>query len=345
MSYNQCYMTISPRDTIGQISVGQIDHSQDANDFATFLSSLVGAGEIAETTMTAYVTALRRWNTFLRTMPTDRVTDATVRAWLAWLDANGISRRSAAIWLSGLRRFFGWAVQQGRCEIDPTADIRMKRSNSKVHRKDALSHTDIRSLLSVEMSARDRAIVTLKVYCGLRDVEITRLDMSDFGVKVNPISDDERHVLYVHGKGRVDADEFVVIDHPSVASALESWLVERGRHAGPLFTSERRNKGGRLSLRSVKRAIVDAMMTAGVKRSRRITSHSLRHTAITEVARAGGIRSAQLFARHANIQTTAAYVHDDARIIDPAELLIDYESTPKVSSRSRVMTTNSAVVW
>jgi site-specific recombinase XerD len=73
----------------------------------------------------------------------------------------------------------------------------------------------------------------------------------------------------------------------------------------PLFSSR---KGNRLSLRQVRGMFRRWQEKAGIDHFYRF--HELRHTAITNVRRkTKDIRIAQLFARHANIETTLRYEH------------------------------------
>lgn len=296
------------------------------DSFAVYLRSMVDADTIAPTTASAYTYGLNLWRDYLRRNQPGRIDESTVLAWMGWVKAErNVSSKSIALWLSALRRFFRWAVANRLAGNDPTANVRAQRSASTRHKKDALPDSDVRALLSVELSARDACILALKTYCGLRDVEVQRIDVEHFGERLNPVTQTYRRVLFIRGKGKTDEDDFVIIEHPAVAAALSSWMAERGEQGGALFTSESiRNRGERLSVRSIKRIVIDAMRAAGVKRSKRITSHSLRHTAITKVAHVSGLRAAQVFARHAKLETTAGYVHDDFRIADPAELAIDF---------------------
>lgn len=294
--------------------------------FALYLRSMVDADAIAPTTASAYVYGVNLWGDYLRRFQPNTIDESTVYAWLGHVRTErNVGSKSLALWLSALRRFFRWAVTNRYCDSDPTAQVKAQRSISTRHKKDSLPDADVRALLSVELSARDSAILILKTYCGLRDVEITRIDIEHIGERLNPVTQTYRRVLFIRGKGRTDEDDFVVIEHPAVHAALSKWIAERGDAGGALFTSDSpRNRGERLSVRSVKRIVIEAMRTAGVKRSKRITSHSLRHTAITKVAHVSGLRAAQVFARHAKMETTAGYIHDDVRIVDPAELSIDF---------------------
>lgn len=94
--------------------------------------------------------------------------------------------------------------------------------------------------------------------------------------------------------------------------------------AEPLFTSHSNNSNHqRLTTRSISRVIHDYYRKAGIF-SKRITPHSLRHTAITLALKGGAtVQEAQTMARHKSINTTMIYAHNIERLIHAAEFKID----------------------
>ncbi len=90
---------------------------------------------------------------------------------------------------------------------------------------------------------------------GLRDIEVTRANVGD----VKPHSG--IMVLFVHGKGRSEKDDFVVLANALLAD-INRYLDARGHcsPADPLFAStSNRNKGGRLTTRSVSGIVKQAL--------------------------------------------------------------------------------------
>lgn len=84
---------------------------------------------------------------------------------------------------------------------------------------------------------------------GLRDIEVT--------ISCAIVGDTKPHsgvmVLFVHGKGRSEKDDFVVLTE-ALQADINRYLAERKdlSPANPLFAStSNRNKGGRLATRSV----------------------------------------------------------------------------------------------
>ena len=81
--------------------------------------------------------------------------------------------------------------------------------------------------------------------------------------------------------------------------------------------------GRRLKTRSLREIVKRAMRLAGFDDDR-LTTHSLRHTAVT-LALLGGasLQQAQSMARHANINTTLVCSHDLDRVSQAGEFAVD----------------------
>ena len=82
----------------------------------------------------------------------------------------------------------------------------------------------------------------------------------------------------------------------------------------PLFASlSDRNAGQRLSTRTVRRVVADAMKKAGIK-TPRLSAHSLRHTAATlAVSNGAPLMAVQAMLRHTDPKTTLIYVRNVQR--------------------------------
>jgi len=89
----------------------------------------------------------------------------------------------------------------------------------------------------------------------------------------------------------------------------------------PLFLGTTHRAGGRLTTRTVQHMVQRYFRKAGLERPN-LTTHSLRHTAVTLVILSGAsILKAQEFARHSDPKTTTRYFHDLERMKDHAVLL------------------------
>lgn len=161
---------------------------------------------------------------------------------------------------------------------------------------------------STEQGKRIYAMYLLAVNAGLRTVEISRANIKDLETKGG------QTWLYIWGKGRTEADQKKPIA-PEVAAAVKDYLQSRTDHpttASPLFVSTGNRSGGkRIAPTTISTMLKRAMQEAGFD-SERITAHSLRHTAGTNVQEiTGNLYATQLYMRHSNPATTEIYLHTE----------------------------------
>ena len=161
---------------------------------------------------------------------------------------------------------------------------------------------------STEQGKRLYAMYLLAVNAGLRTVEISRANIKDLETKGG------QTWLYIWGKGRTEADQKKPIA-PEVAAAVKEYLKSRtDKPTGnsPLFVSTgNRSRGKRIAATTISTMLKRAMQEAGFD-SERITAHSLRHTAGTNVQEiTGNLYATQLYMRHSNPATTEIYLHTE----------------------------------
>ena len=102
-------------------------------------------------------------------------------------------------------------------------------------------------------------------------------------------------------------------------------FAEHGDDDALFISLSNRSRGQRLATRSI-RAMVKARFKQADVVGNRKSTHSLRHSAITNAIRRGASpMQVQAMARHASFDTTLGYYHETARVDDPAEDLIHYE--------------------
>jgi integrase/recombinase XerD len=253
------------------------------------------------------------------------VNQNVVQAWVKGLSSMGYRPSSVNTWLVGLRPFFTWVHEQGYVPFNPTLGVRgiRRRGTNHAHRRDELTASEVLAVLGTcdksNVGRRDYAMLSLMAYAALRQGEIYRADIEDLKTK------DGRQVLWVQGKGSADKDDFVVLP-PIAEGAIQDWLAIHPRGKGALFVSfANRNRGKRLSLRSIRQIVKERYMKAGVMEPTK-TTHSLRHSAISAAIRNGAsLTQVQAMARHANINTTMVYFHETGRTAEPAEDFITYK--------------------
>lgn len=234
----------------------------------------------------------------------------------------GKSSLTVASYINSIRRFYEWA-ESNKYYPNIAKGVHAPKRKQEFKKK-PLTVGKVGELLKYEQeqSPRDYAIVNLCVRTGLRCIEIVRANISD----ITYIGG--QRVLMVQGKGRVEKDNFVILTD-SAYKPIEAYLRTRKNTDvnAPLFCSEsNRNTGGRMTTRAISGLIKGGLRGVGLD-NRAFTAHSLRHTAGTNVLRAGGtIEQAQYMLRHSNPATTQIYtatLREEQRLNNGAENLLD----------------------
>ena len=263
-----------------------------------------------------------------------------VKGWTYRTDGNGnrytviCKPNTVKQYLQSVRQFFSWTAANGFYP-NIAANIHAPKVRQDIHRKDALTAADVLTIeqsiaagaearaaaaateqkdtagrisRATEQGKRLYAMYVLAVNAGLRTVEISRATVKDLEVKGG------KAVLYVWGKGHTEADAKKPLA-PEVYAAIRDYLDSRSDRPttnSPLFVSTGNRSGGRrIAETTISKMLKQAMQQAGFD-SDRITAHTLRHTAGTNVQEiTGNLYLTQKYMRHANPATTEIYLHND----------------------------------
>lgn len=243
------------------------------------------------------------------------------------LQAQQLSSYSVSGYMTAVRRLYEWLEAR---KLYPNIAREIKGAKkARGFRKDCLTPGQLREALdgmdrdSLE-GLRDFAIFNLLARTGLRTIEISRARIEHLR------QESGEAVLWIQGKGRAEADEFVLLTDEALRP-VRQYLSARAKLQGqpadsaPLFSScSNRNDGQPLTTRSISRIAKDAMRQAGID-DKRLTAHSLRHTAITLAIKGGAsLQQAQAMARHSDPRTTMIYFHNLDRIAQGAERYISF---------------------
>lgn len=161
------------------------------------------------------------------------------------------------------------------------------------------------------LGRRDHALLLVAAQCGLRVSELTRLRCGDVHLGQGPY-------VRCHGKGR---KERVTPFSPITVNTLRRWLSERdGQSQDPLFPTRR---GFPLSSDGVAKLVAKhagaAALACPSLLRKRVTPHTLRHTAAMRLLQAGVDTTViALWLGHEQIETTAIYLHADLTIKERA---------------------------
>ena len=285
------------------------------------IASFVDFLDVTPLTVKTYKAGIGRLIDYCKTAGITSPQREDVTAFKKAIIACGCKPATVAAYLSALRRFFDWTESEG---LYPNITRGIKAPKiDKGHKRDFLTAPQIQEMMkgidthTVE-GKRNFAILALMATGGLRTVEVMRANVEDLST-VGGLP-----VLFVQGKGRTDKREFVKLT-PEVLKAIREYLQARGQvnRKEPLFVScSHRNRGGRLTTRTISGIAKNSMIRAGYY-SDRLTAHSLRHSAVTIALMAGqSLAEVQYFARHSSITTTQVYAHNVDRLRSGCEAAI-----------------------
>ena len=236
--------------------------------------------------------------------------------------SSGMSSLTVGSYITSVRRFYEWAEAN---KYYPNVAKGIKTPKRKQQfKKQPLLPEQATALLSYYQykALRDYAIITLLLRTGLRTIEVIRASVEDIVFKGS------QRVLLVHGKGRDEKDNFVLLTDKAYKPIAE-YLATRGKvnSSEPLFTSSSNNsKGDRLTTRTISYIAKEGLKAIGLD-ERSFTAHSLRHTTAVNILRGGGsLEQAQFTLRHSNPATTQIYtatLNEERRLQNSGEALLD----------------------
>lgn len=294
----------------------------------SLLDSFLADHDVKASSKATYRRSLRQFVLWLQeTGRADRMASLTREDILAYrdsLDAAGKSSYTISTYLAAVRQLYQW-LEAKKYYPDVTKGVKAGKK-ARGFRKDILSDEQIKKMLAtVDRSTleglRDYALISLLARTGLRTVEAARAQVRD--LRQEPGLQKGERVLWIQGKGRDEKDDFVLLTRPAL-QALKAYLeARRASGSDPLFCSHSdRNYGQPLTTRSISRIVKEAMRRVNLD-DRRLTAHSMRHTAISLAVLGGAsLQQVQAMARHSDPKTTLVYFHNLDRVRAGAERYI-----------------------
>lgn len=273
------------------------------------ISEFLASMDCSDLTRKHYQKRLKQFILWVEKSDQHQVQRQTVLDYKRWLKEQKYEASTIGAYLVAVRQFFQWTEIQ-RIYPDVSKGIKGTK-RPRGHRRDALTIQQVHNLLdsidrSTLMGKRDFAIINTMIRVGLRSIEVVRAKISD----VRPVSS-EAIGLWVHGKSREEADEYVVVTEDCLSPIMD-YISARGplKQDAPLFASlSDGSYGSGLSTCTIRRVVKKRLRDVGIS-SPRISGHSLRHSCLTLAIDGGAsIQEVQKLGRHADISTTNGYLH------------------------------------
>lgn len=185
---------------------------------------------------------------------------------------------------------------------------------SATPKKNILTEEQIKQIYQGLTDKREKAIFGLMVTTGLRGVEVANAKIENIR-QVNG-----QYCLFIQGKGRTEADEYVKLSETVLRDIL-SYI--NNRTFGNIFVStSNHNNGEGITVLTVRRIIKSIFKEFNID-DETLSSHSLRRTFACECYNLGkSIYDIQQVLRHKNISTTTRYLQQVDRYNNNSEMLV-----------------------
>ena len=254
-------------------------------------------------TIKAYAGDLENFANYIGTRDWKSIDHVSIRGFLSHLYEKGLSKTSVARSLAGVRSLYRWLAQEGVVEQNPAKLVATPKLAKKLPRVPTIE--EMNSVLDGAMPEiaawpeRDRLLLELLYGCGIRNSELTGINLDDIRVSAEAI--------LIRGKGK--KERFVPFGG-SAAAALRTYLPERQRVLGAMKTTTSglliNQRGGRLTVRSVGRIVKKIAVAKGL--SPDVHPHTLRHAFGTHMLEEGAdLRAIQELLGHERLSTTQRY--------------------------------------
>ena len=228
-----------------------------------------------------------------------------LQEFLASLFDLGISPRSQARIISGLRTYYKFLMLDGFTETDPTELLESPKQGE--HLPEVLSVEEVDAMLkAIDLSKpegqRNHAIIEMLFSCGLRVSELVNLKLSNLYI--------DEGFIRVFGKG--SKERLVPISRRAIED-LRYWFIDR--NALSIKPGEQdyvflNRRGSHLTRTMILIMIKNTAADAGIKKV--VSPHTLRHSFATALLEGGAdLRSIQAMLGHERIGTTEIYTHLD----------------------------------
>ncbi|MBN8668165.1 MAG: site-specific tyrosine recombinase XerD [Chitinophagales bacterium] len=265
---------------------------------------------LADHSVAAYLHDLDKLTQYLETLPARPgpadITLKTLQGFVKWIAELGMTARSQARIISGIKAFYKYCLLENIVTKDPSTLLeapKLKRSLP-----DTLSFEEIEQIiLAIDLSkpggTRNKALLEILYSCGLRVSEVVNLRISQLYFDVG--------FIRVTGKG--DKERLVPVGSTAIKHVkiyLKEVRAQQVVKPGCEDIVFLNKNGTGLSRVMVFYIIRDAAAQAGIKKT--ISPHTFRHSFATHLVENGAdLRAVQEMLGHESITTTEIYTHVD----------------------------------
>ncbi|MGC5744747.1 site-specific tyrosine recombinase XerD [Chryseobacterium sp. NFX27] len=262
----------------------------------------------SENTLDAYIRDIKKLKDYaevdLENVGPDSIGYENLQEYIFNLSKQKFSERSQARWISSIKAFFKFLLEDEFREDNPASLLEGPKLG--LYLPDTLSLPDINRIIAAiesnsDLGKRNHCIIEVLYGCGLRVSELIDLKISNINFK--------EQYIKVNGKG--NKTRFVPLADYT-AELLETYIKEvrskskiNKKYEDTLFLNSRGTSMSRVIVFLIIKELTDK---AGV--SKKISPHTFRHSFATHLLQNGAdLRYIQEMLGHSSITTTEIYTH------------------------------------
>jgi integrase/recombinase XerD len=244
-----------------------------------------------------------------------QITLAHLRAFLVWTNELGMSARTQARVISGIKSFYKYLLVENVLDNDPTTLLEAPRLGRKL--PEVLSIEEINALLdAIDMSkvegSRNKAILETLYSSGLRVSELVNLKISNLFAKEGFVKvvgkGNKERIIPIGGEALKHIDIYV--------SKIRNKHTVNKNDVDILFLNNRGKKLSRVMIFTIIKRLAKQINLNKV-----VSPHTFRHSFATHLIDGGAdLRAVQDMLGHESITTTEIYTHLDREYLRDAIL-------------------------
>ncbi|SHE85894.1 site-specific tyrosine recombinase XerD [Chryseobacterium takakiae] len=262
----------------------------------------------SENTLDAYIRDIKKLKEYaeedLENVGPDTIQYENLQEYIFNLSKKKFSERSQARWISSIKAFFKYLVEDEFRKDNPATLLEGPKLG--LYLPDTLTLPDINKIIDAieldsDLGKRNQCIIEVLYGCGLRVSELIELKISNINFR--------EHYIKVLGKGNktrfVPLADYTASLLLNYISEIRSKIKVSKRYEDTLFLNSRGTSMSRVIVFLIIKELTDK---AGV--SKKISPHTFRHSFATHLLQNGAdLRYIQEMLGHSSITTTEIYTH------------------------------------
>ena len=269
---------------------------------------------LSQNSVSAYVNDINKLINFIEEqhpgITPETIKLVQLRKFVEWMNEKGVSPRTQARTISGIKSFYKFLLIEEAVENDPTTLLESPKIGRKL--PDVLTDEEINRLIdSVDLAKpeglRNKAILETLYSCGLRVSELVNLRLSNLHF--------EQEFLKISGKG--EKERLVPISKRAIdlikkyMSGYRKKLKIDKSSENILFLNRRGRKLSRVMIFTIIKNLAEK-----INLGKSISPHTFRHSFASALVQGGAdLRAVQEMLGHESILTTEIYTHLDKEFL------------------------------